>query len=297
VVRAFWAAIAGAMVGVIGLPRGGAAENPAPDTNLRIGMLEGMFRDVQPALVNAMSRPFRAMFERQTGFTGDVEILTDAEALAGRMKAKNLDLGVFHGFEYAQVRARHPDLRPLVVTMPNSRLCQACVVVNASSKAASLADLKGEALVIPRGAKAHSLAYVEKARRGLPATTAKPAPKPNETNEEVLNAIAANTCAAALVDVGAFTAYQAFQPGLSKALRVLCKSETFPVSVIAYRKGAIDEDGVGKIRQGLIQANKTAQGKPLMLLWNLKGFEEVPADYDAQLETILKAYPAPASGK
>jgi ABC-type phosphate/phosphonate transport system substrate-binding protein len=171
------------------------------------------------------------------------------------------------------------------------------VVVNASNKAASLADLKDDAVVIPRGAKAHSLAYIEKARRGLPANAAKPTPKPNETNEEVLNAIADGKCAAALVDVGAFNAYQAFQPGVAKALKVLCKSETFPVSVIAYRNGALDENGVGKIRQGLIEANKTAQGKPLMLLWNLKGFEDVPADYDAQLETILKAYPTPTTGK
>ena len=29
------------------------------------------------------------------------------------------------------------------------------------------------------------------------------------------------------------------------------------------------------------------------MLWNLNGFEDVPADYEAQLETIRKAYPTP----
>jgi len=29
------------------------------------------------------------------------------------------------------------------------------------------------------------------------------------------------------------------------------------------------------------------------MLWNLKGFAEVPKDYDAQLDRVYKAYPPP----
>lgn len=285
------------LVGVAILPRGSAGDAPAGGRNLRIGMLEGMFRDVQPAMVQAMSRPFRALFERQTGYTGDVEIVPDAETLSNKLKETKLELGVFHGFEFAQVRTRHPELRPLVVTVPHGRTCQACVIVSKDSKAETLADLGGEPLALPRGTKAHCLAYIEKARRGLPATTARPTVKPTQTVEEVLNAVADGTSPAALVDVGALGGYLNLQPGSAQYLRVLCRSEVFPVSVIAYRRGAVDDEAVGRIRDGLIRANQTAQGRPLLMLWNLKGFEDVPADYEAQLENILKAYPVPPTAR
>lgn len=283
---AVWAILVGAAV----LPRGSAGDAPV---RLKIGMLQGMFRDVQPVMVQAMSGPFRSMFERQTGLTGDVEIVPDAATLANKMKDGKLQLGVFHGFEYAQVRIRHPDLRPIVVSMPHGRTCQAYVVVNEANKAGKLADLAGEQLVIPRGIKAHCLAYLDKARSGLPDTVAKPNPQPTLTTEEVLNGVADGTNAAALVDVGAYNGYLHYQPGAAQRLRVLCKSEVFPVSVIAYRKGTVDEGSVSQIRSGLIGACTKAHCKPLLMLWNLKGFEDVPADYDAQLENILKAYPTP----
>ena len=202
------------LVGLAILPRGSAGD--APPAALKLGMLENMFRDVQPAMVQAISRPFRSLFQRQTGLTGDVEIVSDAEALANKMKDHKLQLGVFHGFEYAQVRARYPDLRPLVVSIPHGRTCQACVVVHKNSKAEKIADLAGEQLVVPRGIKAHCLAYLEKAKRGLPATVAAPMPKPTQSTEDVLNTVVDGSTTAALVDVGAYNGYLNLQPGAAQ---------------------------------------------------------------------------------
>lgn len=290
--RTFWI-IAGIMlIGVAVAPRGSAGESPTRPA-LKLGMLQAMFRDVQPAMVQAMARPFRTLFERQTGLTGDVEIIPDAETLANKMKDKELQLGVFHGFEYAQIRARYPEIRPMLVSVPHGRTCQACVIVHKDCKAETIADLTGESLVIPRGIKAHCLAFLEKARCDLPADTAIPTVQPNLSTESVLNGVANGTNPAALVDVGAFGTYQNLQPGAAKRLRVLCKSEVFPVSVITYRKGMIDESVLNRIRSGLVSASSSPSGKPLLMLWNLSGFEELPADYEAQLDNILKAYPPP----
>ena len=82
--------------------------------------------------------------------------------------------------------------------------------------------------------------------------------------------------------MSALAGYQAFQPGACKTSG-LCRSEVFPQTVIAYRKGSVPTRRPVAIRQMLTEAHTTAAGKPLMMLWNLKGFEEVPADYDAQL--------------
>ena len=273
---------------------GSTARAGDPSGELKIGMLQGMFRDVQPNMVQALAKPFRDLMLKQTGFTGDVEILDDPLALADRLKEKKVQIGVFHGFEFAWAKQRCDDLIPLIVTQPPGGKVQAVVVVHKTFEGKSLADLKADAVHIPRGAKAHSLAFLDKARTGLDAAHAKPTPKVTLTPEEVLNAVASGEAKAALVDVCALDGYQFLQPGAFKALKVLERSEAFPPAVVAYRKGSLSDEDAARIRKGLASASKTASGKMLMTMWNLKGFEEPPAEYQASLDTILKAYPVPA---
>ena len=280
---------------VPGAPVGPLDGGDAGDGSIKIGMVQGMFRDVQPAMVQALSKPLRDLIQKQTGLTGEVEIVPDALTLADRMKAKRYHLGVYHGFEFAWVQGNNPDLIPLVITVPPARRLQACVVVQKESKLATLADLKDDTVMVPRGTKAHCLLYLDAQRGGLPLTCAKPQFKPAMTSEEALDGVVQGDLPATLVDISAFVGYQNLQPGASKQLRMLCESELFPATVIAYRKGSLDENTVGRIRKLLVEAHQTPAGKPLMMLWNLKGFENVPADYSTQLDGIGKAYPAPTT--
>lgn len=273
-------------------PRLSAAD---PTATLKIGMVQGMFRDVQPAMVQALSRPLRDILTRQTGLDGNVDICSDAFVLADRMTNKQLQLGVFHGFEFAWVTKQHPDLVPLLITVPAGRKVGACVVVHKDSECKTLADLKDENVIIPRGAKAHTLLYLDRERTGLESSTAKPKTQKSQTSEDALDAVVIGDSAATLVDAAALSGYQTLQPGAFKQLRVLCESESFPPAVIAYRKGALDESTVAKVKESLNTAHQTVVGKPLMAMWNLRGFEDVPADYPQKLESIRKAYPAPKS--
>jgi hypothetical protein len=95
------------------------------------------------------------------------------------------------------------------------------------------------------------------------------------------------------VDWAALDGYKVLQPGSAKALRVLAKSEEFPPAVVCYRKGALTDDQVTRIREGMTASCKTPTGKMLMTLWNLKGFEAPPKNYQSCLDDILKAYPPP----
>lgn len=285
---------AGAALAIAGLALAGQVRAGEPvAAGVQIGMVQGMFRDVQPAMVQALSRPLRDMIRKQTGLTGDVEIAPDAFTLADRMKANRYHLGVFHGFEFAWLRQQNPNLVPLVVTVPPGRKFQACIVVHQDSPVQAIADLKGEAVTIHRGTKAHCLAFLDRERTGLPADTATPMSKATLTAEQTLNAVVNGEAPAALVDSSALTGYEVLQPGAFKHLRVLSRSEVFPQTVIAYNKGLLPEETAGRIRRLLLGAHTTAAGKPLMMLWSLKGFEGIPADYDAQLERIAKLYPAP----
>ena len=283
----------GVAVLVIGLVPPSAAVAAEPEGGLKIGMVQGMFRDVQPAMVQALSLPLRDIIRKQTGLTGTVEIVPDAGVLADRMKDGRYHLGVYHGFEFAWVRQQNPDLVPLVVTVPPGRKLHACVVVHCDCEAKALAELGECNVLIPRGTKAHCLLYLDRNRVGLPAAVAKPKARPPVTPEKALDSVLNGEAEAALVDSSALTGYQSLQPGASKQLRVLCQSESFPQTVIAYRKGSVDADTLARVRKLLTEAHTTPAGKPLMMLWNLKGFEDVPGDYDAQLTRILKAYPPP----
>lgn len=268
-----------------------AGDETPPD--VKIGLLQGMFRDVQPAMMHALARPFREMMQKQTGFTGDVEICPDALNLVDRMKKKEVHLGVFHGFEFAWAQTKCPELVPILVTMPPGGKVQACVIVNRDCPATCLEDLKDELVVIPRAAKGHSLAFLEKARVGLAKNVARTANKASMTAEDALNGVAGGELTAVLVDSAAVEGYQALQPGASKQLKVLVRSEEFPPAVIAYRTGMLSEDQVAAIRTGMAGAQKSATGKMLMTMWNLKGFQAPPENFQAHLDAILKAYPLP----
>ncbi len=277
------------------LSLGAVASARAEDkpVDLKMGMLQGMFRDVQPAMVQALSKPFRELVYKQTGFTGDIDVCPDALALIEKLKDKKLQIGVFHGHEFAWAQQKCPDLIPLVVTIPPGGKAQAMIVVNLDCKAKGLADLGEDPITLPRGAKAYSLLFMEKCRADLGKTACKPVTKVGMNTEDLLNAVVLGEVAAALVDASTLDGYQTLQPGAFKQLRILVKSEMFPQAVVAYRKGSIGEDDAAKIRKGLTTANRTPSGKLLMTLWNLRGLEEPPADYQEKLDAILKAYPVP----
>ena len=268
------------------------AAEPKPE--LKIGMVSGMFRDVEPGMVQALAKPFRDLMSKQTGFSGDVEIFDDALSLTEKLKDNKLQLGVFHGFEFAWAKQKCDDLIPLVITQPPGGKVQALVVVHRDSKIKSLADLKGQSVMIHRGAKAHTLAFLEKARTGFADDVATPKFQIKLTPEDVLNNISSGDDQAALTDIGTMEGYRSLQPGAFKTLRVLELSEEFPPAVVAYRKGTLTEAEATQIRKGLSGAAKTASGKMLMTLWNLKGFTAADEAYTKSTDEILKAYPVPA---
>ncbi len=267
-----------------------AADEPA---DVKIGLVKGLFRDVQPVMMTAMAKPFREVMTKQTGYRSDVEICSDALCLADQLKDKKLHLGVFHGFEFAWAQKKCPELVPLIVTIPHSRKVQACIIIHKDCEFKKLSDLKDEVVMIPRGAKSHSIAFLEKARDGFTTSIATPKTDTKLTTEDCLNGVATGEIVAALVDSAALDGYQTLQPGAFKQLKMLQQSEAFPAAVVAYHKDVLTAQQAAAIRSGMLDAHKNTTGKMLMMMWNLKGFEEAPATYQKELDTILKSYPVP----
>jgi ABC-type phosphate/phosphonate transport system substrate-binding protein len=293
VVRVYaWSALT-LLVVAVGLSRPVAAR--PPEEPIRLGVLSGMFRDVPPPLVTAAATPFRELFKKQTGRTGDVEVVNDYEELATRMRDKKLHFGVFHGFEWAWVKDRYPELVPLAVTIPPRRP-QAALVVKADSKDFTPADLKGECVAVPVATKAHCRLFLERLAETLPAGRCGTKEMPESGPDGVLDAVADGKVQAALLDVGSLKAYQSNQPGRGALIRTLAESEPFPPTVIVYRQDGVGDDIVGKVKAGLVRTKDEASGRAFLFLWKLKGFEEVPASYAGELQSVAKRYPAPGPG-
>jgi ABC-type phosphate/phosphonate transport system substrate-binding protein len=267
-----------------------------PISELRIGLPQPMFKDVPKAMVNAAARPFQNMIQEKAGVKGSVEVVPDYKILAQKISAGKLDIGIFHGFEYAWIKDT-PGLIPLVATVPNCGKVQACLVVHKDSKVMEPKELKGACIVVPASSKAHCYMYLEHLREKLPAGDCCPAKPAGLTPQEALVEVANDRADAALVDISSLIVLEKEAPASFGLLRVLTKSEVLPSAVVVYRKGALDDKMVARVRTGLIDCVNTGPGRLFAMFWQLKGFEDVSPAYHAHVARSLVAYPAPAEVK
>jgi ABC-type phosphate/phosphonate transport system substrate-binding protein len=278
------------------------AGEPQPVGTVKIGMLKSMFRDVPPAMFGVMSKPFHSLVQTQTGLKGELCLIDSADALRKDMAEDKVQLGVFHGFEYAWMRLRQPDLRPLMLAVGQPGCLRALLVVPAGeADVHAFADLRGKTLALPRGTR-------ENARLFLERQAAHDGQTPEQFFGKVVTpadaAVALNDVAngknaqATVTDAAALACFKDLYPGQGRRLKVLAESDPFPATVIAYREGSLSADALRRFRDGMANAHNNPQGSNLMMLLKMSRFEPIPADYEALLAGVMKAYPplaAPAN--
>jgi ABC-type phosphate/phosphonate transport system substrate-binding protein len=276
----------------VGLVPGGKAADPLPE--VKIGLLQPMFKDVPPQMVKVGGLPFQNMLEKQAALNGLIEVAPDYKELARRLGKGDIDFAVFHGFEYAWVK-NTPGMAPLVATVPQCGKVQACLVINTNSKARSPKDLKGECVAVHKGCKAHCEMFLERLRADIPAGDCCPCNCGGLTAEEVLFAVANEKQEAAIVDVSSILTFKENWPAAAKKIKVLVESKELPSAVIVYRKGAraLDEKTIERVRKGLLDCVRTPSGQTFAIFWQLKGFKDADAAYNKLVEDALKAYPPP----
>jgi len=279
------------VIALVALAPAKAAET---EVDVKIGMYQTMFRDVTPQMVAAIAKPLKGIIEKTVGITGDAELVPDSATLAQKLSEKKVQIGVFHGYEFAWLKENHPNLEPLMVAIPNCGKLEAVVVVNSSNKADKVTDLKGQSVAVPKAIKAHCLLFLEDLKRGQASDVARLSEK-GQSVQQILDDVSAGNTDAALLDAGSYSAYVKNSPGNASVLKTIAKSESFPFAVLAVHKDGMNASLREKITNGLGSAHTTAYGQPLMMLWGLKNFGEVPPDYNDQLATIIKLYPAPTS--
>ncbi len=272
-----------------------AAEGTTSSATVQIGLVNTLFPDAPEPLIQVMARPFKTLMEDQAGFVSQVVVGGDPADLAIRLKEDKVQLGVFHGFEFAWARLKNPELKALTICVNQQSFVRAVLVVREDNKAADVAALQGKTLALPKLAHENSRIYVNRrcSGPGLPmdqwfAKVVKPA-----TAQDALDDLAGDFAQVAVVEDVELAAFRKEYPKTAARLRVLAESETFPCAVIAYHPGSMKADTLERLRLGLIAAKSTPRGRKLLDLCRITGFEEVPDNYEQNLIDILKAYPPP----
>lgn len=278
------------------IPTFGRPENASVALPVRIGMVRSFFRDAPSSLVDWLPKPFSKLMKDHAGVEGTLEIGGDYSRLASLLDAKKLHLAAFHGFEFAWAKEKVPELEPVVVTVQKHGELRAYVAVLKNSSVASLADLKDKTLAVPMGSKGHCHLFLERSCKSLNAPNPKSffgsLTRPKSVFA-ALDELVDEKVDAVLVDSELLQSYKDLKPGSHSWLKVIAKSEAFPSSVLACRKGGLDAATVAKIRAGMTKAHKTVSGRDLMSMFQIAGFAPPPPDFHETLASILQAYPPP----
>jgi ABC-type phosphate/phosphonate transport system substrate-binding protein len=266
---------------------------------VKIGLVETITRGIPLSWTQIVMRPFKVLMEAQTALSSEVVSGGDAFALARDLHEDKVQVAVFHGHEYAWAKQKYSNLKIIALCVNRYQQAKVYLVVRSDSAARAVADLKGKKIAVPRMGRAPCRLYLER-RCVAPGTTPEKFYARVETPFATLDALedlVDGEVAAAVVDTVGLEDYRKHHAARARRLRCLAESEPFLCGVIAYHAGRFSEEKVARFRAGLLEAKSTAQGRSTLKALRLTAFELPPANHDALLDAIARAYPPPLPAK
>ncbi len=253
-------------------------------------MVQTLFTDIPQTLVNICAAPFGALLKKQTGVDGKLTIAGDSLSVGKLLHENKYQLGIFQGIEFAWAQHHYADLKPLMIAVSYHTVLHANLVVRADNPASGFAGLAGKDLDLPKRSKMHVQLFLQKGCSGCgqadPSKFFHHVSRPENLVDALDHVLLGDVHAAVVDDLG-LEHYQDLKPGCFKRLKVIVKSENFPTGVIAYR------ENTAKFKSGMVNAKNDTEARELMALFQLTGFEEIPANFAETLANIIRAYPPP----
>lgn len=254
-----------------------------------VGMFATLFDQTDEKTVLAQMQPFADVVSKRTGIQGRFVLVADVEQAAKGLESGDLQLVVLHGPEYGWLKPLCRDLRPLLIAAASTPKLQAIFLVPQASSAKSPDDLHGKTLALASKLPQHVRLYLDR-------RFAQPADKlfrirEVKTAEEAIEAVIEGKADLTLVSNVQMEVYRQQRPGRFKRLRELESSPEFPLPVVAYRPRPELEEPVQEFRKALQTAKDSPEGRQMLVLWRIEGFQEPPADYETQTARIAKLYP------
>ena len=286
--------------GLCGLALSGKAADPPQAGPVQIGMVQTLFNDIPQTLVTFCAAPFSSLLKEQTGVDGNLTIAGDGLTVGKLLHENKYHLGIFQGIEFAWAQHKYPDLKPLMIAVSYHPVLHANLVVKADNPATGFAGLVGKDLALPKRSKMHITLFLNKGCSGCgqadPSKMFHEVSRP-ESLTDALDNVLLGTIHATVVDDLGLEHYKDLKPGCFKRLKVIAKSEDFPTGVIAYRENGLSKKTLAKFHQGMINAKNDVKAREMMALFQLTGFEEIPANFSEILAGIIRAYPPPDADK
>ena len=271
------------------------SENVLPSgERLRISISSSLFGGTSESLVAAVMKPFEALMIAQTGMGGEVISVGNGEAVARHLMEGKIQLGVIEGIEYAWLKRKYPQLRPLMITINHDIHPRACLVARKDREVDAAEDLQGKILVELKESRQYCRLFRDRLFRQDPAVQANQFFSQIVTvqhAEAALDDVVDDRAHAAILDTVSFGRIQRRKPGRAGQLEIIDVSEAFPASVIIYREGAIDGTRLQRFQQGMLNANKNILGQQLLTMWKLTAFAPVPRDFEQVAAQIIETYP------
>ena len=269
-----------------------------PLAPVRMGMPASMFRDVNAVVFAGLARPFYRLVEMQTGLKSELLLIPTPDEMREQLISGKLQLGVFHGFEFAWMKQKSPTLEASSSRPRSTDRCRPSWSSTRIRRPRRWPTFEERSSPCRLGRREYVRLFIARECQALGKSpdaffdhVTKPL-MPDTSMHEVVDAT--KGVQAAIVDGGMFQSYASSYSGRAKRLRVLLSSENFPESVVAYVPGKVEEDILRRFRQGMTTAHATPLGRQLLALWSMAGFQPIPLDYPQQLAECLKNYPPAA---
>jgi ABC-type phosphate/phosphonate transport system substrate-binding protein len=273
----------------------GTAVADDPPVQLRVGISDSLYRDVSENVFKVSFAPVESLIQEQTGLSGQLQLGGVSERLVERLVAGEVELAVLSGMEFAWARQKNTKLQPLVIAVNQEKYLRVHVLVRQDCAATRLTDLKDMRVALPRAGVPHCELFLKR-QGSLCATESAPAfsqlSRPSDA-EDALDDVVEGKAQAAIIDGAGLECYQRRKPGRFARLKELRKPESFPVPIVAYVEGLLDDAKLRAFREGIVKAQQTAKGRQVLMLWKLTGFEPVPDDYGQLLDEVAKTYTPP----
>jgi len=295
-VAAALAAVAGILLAAAAV-RADDGANPA---TVCVGLTRGLALDF-PGATSGRSDPgssaaVRRLVEERTGIAARFTGALDQEHLGRMLIDGDVQLGLFHGVEFAWAKQKYPDLKPLLVLVNETPFLRACLLVRRDSGITDFADLKGKSCALPATSRQHCRLFLEARCRQLGAEPKAffsrldaPANVGDAIEEVVEGAVQA-----VVVEEKAAECFRRLKPGRFARLEIVQRSEVSPAAVLAYADGRLDGATRQYVRDSLLRAAHHPRSRAFLLVCRLTGLEDVPEGYDQVVRDIAAAYQPPA---
>jgi ABC-type phosphate/phosphonate transport system substrate-binding protein len=254
----------------------------------RIGIPKTAFRDVPEELVAFAGLPFQDLMKEQTGLDGEILQEKTAFDVARAIDTGKFQFGVLQGHEYAWTKEKYPELRTLFCSVERPKEIRALLLVRGDAKV-DLEHPQNAKLAVAANLKDHARLFLNEQKHGSEfAATQKTA-----TVHDAIHAVLKGEADVTVADTASWDYFQKLYPGPSKNIKVLAESAEFPARVLVYKKGAVSDEVLARVREGFTGAHKNSKAGKLMTAIRIERFDAIPEGYEKSAQDCLKRYPKP----